>query len=113
MGSAAILPILVISFIQTGFLEEFLFRGFLNKRLVSRFGVYRGVLLQGVIFGTLHVLLASNVTWLSGLIIFTTTLLGGLVLGLLSEKTFQGSILPGVFLHGLGNMIINLIQAFS
>lgn len=113
MGSAAILPILVISFIQTGFLEEFLFRGFLNKRLVSRFGVYRGVLLQGAIFGTLHVLLASNVTWLSGLIIFTTTLLGGLVLGLLSEKTFQGSILPGVFLHGLGNMIINLIQAFS
>lgn len=45
MGSTAILPILIISFVQTGFLEEFLFRGFLNKRLVCRFGVYRGVLL--------------------------------------------------------------------
>ena len=72
-----------------------------------------GLSMGVVSFGTLHVLLASNVTWLSGMIIFTTTLLGGLLLGLLSEKTFQGSILPGVFLHGLGNMIINVIQAFS
>ena len=45
MGSTAIFPILIISFVQTGFLEEFLFRGFLNKRPVCRFGVYRGVLL--------------------------------------------------------------------
>lgn len=42
-----------------------------------------------------------------------TTAAGGFLLGYLAEKSFQGSILPGAFLHGLGNFIINLIQAFS
>lgn len=112
LGMPAILPIVIISFIQTGFFEEFLFRGFISKRLVRQFGDF-GILLQAILFGSLHVLLAGNLTLLSGTIIFTTTTAGGFLLGYLAEKSFQGSILPGAFLHGLGNFIINLIQAFS
>ena len=112
LGMPAMLPIMIISFIQTGFFEEFLFRGFISKRLVRQFGDF-GILLQAILFGSLHVLLAGNLTLLSGTIIFTTTTAGGFLLGYLAEKSFQGSILPGAFMHGLGNFIINLIQAFS
>ena len=100
VGVSAIVLILTISLLQTGLLEEFLFRGFVNKRLVYVLGDKIGITLQAIIFGSLHLLLASNVT-------------GGFMLGYIAEKSFNGSVLPGVVLHGIGNLIINIIQAFS
>lgn len=113
LGAPAVIPIVIVSFLQTGFLEEFLFRGFISKRLVSAFGYKAGIPLQAVIFGGLHLLLASDVTPVSGAVIFTTTAAGGFLLGYLAERSFKGSILPGAVLHGLGNLVINLLQAFS
>lgn len=113
LGASAVIPIVIVSFLQTGFLEEFLFRGFISKRLVSAFGYKTGIPLQAVIFGALHLLLASDVTPVSGAVIFTTTTAGGFLLGYLAERPFKGSILPGAVLHGLGNLVINLLQAFS
>ena len=108
----AMLPIMIISFIQTGFFEEFLFRGFISKRLVRQFGDF-GILLQAILFGSLHVLSGGEPHPA-----FRDDHLYDdngrrLSLGYLAEKSFQGSILPGAFMHGLGNFIINLIQAFS
>ena len=42
--------------IAPGFGEEILFRGFLQRGLVSRLGPYRGVLLSAAIFGLAHFL---------------------------------------------------------
>ncbi len=113
LGAPAVIPIVIVSFLQTGFLEEFLFRGFVGKRLVGAFGYRVGIPLQAAIFGGLHLLLASDVTPLSGAIIFATTAIGGFLLGYLAERPFKGSILPGALLHGLGNFIVNACQAFS
>ena len=38
MGMAALLPALIYGLIQTGLSEEILFRGFLAKRFINRFG---------------------------------------------------------------------------
>ena len=40
--------------IQTGLSEEILFRGFLGKRLIAKFGFAVGNVVQGLLFGTLH-----------------------------------------------------------
>lgn len=46
------------------------------------------------------------------IVLFIFTGMGGLLLGLLDEKIFNGSIIPSVFLHGLGNFISNLFVMF-
>lgn len=86
--------------------------GGVGKRLVGAFGYRIGIPLQAAIFGGLHLLPASDVTPLSGAIIFATTAVGGFLLGYLAERPFKGSILPGALLHGLGNFIVNVCQAF-
>lgn len=113
LGISAILPIILVSFIQQGLSEELLFRGFINKRLVNKMGFQIGTTLQAILFGAMHVIFSSNTNLGATIIIFGTTFIGGYCLGYLSEKSFKGSIIPAIILHGLGNCIINLIQAFS
>lgn len=113
LGMSAILPIILVSFMGQGLSEELLFRGFINKRLVNKMGFQIGNILQAIIFGAMHNLFSSNTSFPASIIIFSTTFIGGYCLGYLSEKCFKGSIIPAIFLHGLGNCIINIIQAFS
>jgi len=35
------------------------------------------------------------------------------MLGYLDEKIFNGSIIPSIILHGLGNFLVNMSKAFS
>ena len=51
MGTAAIPSILAYAFIQTALSEEILFRGFLLKRLSSKFGFNTANIIQAAIFG--------------------------------------------------------------
>lgn len=113
LGVSALLPILIVSFIQQGLAEELLFRGFINKRLINKFGFQFGNIMQSVIFGAMHIIFASNLNAIGTIVVFATTFIGGYILGYLSEKTFKGSIIPSILLHGLGNFIINIMQAFS
>ena len=46
------------------------------------------------------------------IVLFVFTGMGGLLLGILNEKIYNGSIIPSVFLHGLGNFISNLMVIF-
>ena len=87
--------------------------GFISKRLIQAFGRKAGIVLQALLFGGAHLVLASNVTLLSGAIIFLTTAAGGWMLGYLAEESFHGSILPGCVLHGMGNFIARMAVAFS
>ena len=43
--------------------------------------------------------------------VFTGT--GALLLGLLNQKLFNGSIIPSILLHGAGNFITTMLIAFA
>lgn len=116
LGFIAIIPALLTTFIANGLCEEILFRGFICKRLCNKIGKTAGVIVQGVLFGLMH-----NVIYMLGgidvslqfhIVLFVFTGMGGLLLGILNEKIYNGSIIPSVFLHGLGNFISNLMVMF-
>lgn len=116
LGLVAVIPALLKTFIANGFCEEVLFRGFISKRLCNKFGKIPGVIIQGVLFGLMH-----NAIYMIGgleisfgyhIVLFIFTGMGGLLLGLLDEKIYNGSIIPSIFLHGLGNFIQNLLVMF-
>lgn len=117
MGAAAILPAFIENFIANGVAEEILYRGFLCKRLISKIGLVKGVVLQAVLFGLMHnmlyILAGLDVgLWYHTLtFIFTGT--GALLLGWLNEKIFNGSIIPSILLHGAGNFIASMLVAFA
>lgn len=113
LGAAALLPAFVASFFQQGLAEEFLFRGFINKRLKSKLGFQVGNIIHAFIFAGMHIVFSSDLTPLAGTITVATTFIGGYALGYLSEKSFDGSIIPNIVLHGLGNFLVCVIQAFS
>lgn len=116
LGFAAIIPAFIENFIANGVAEEILFRGFLCKRLCSKFGTVAGIISQGVLFGLMHnilILLAGvPVDFTYHILVFTFTGMGALLLGYLNEKIYNGSIAPSIFLHGLGNFLTTIGKAF-
>lgn len=116
LGVVAIIPSLLTTFIANGLCEEILFRGFICKRLCNKFGKTAGVIIQGILFGLMHnaiyMLGGIDVSLQFHIVLFVFTGMGGLLLGVLNEKIYNGSIIPSVFLHGLGNFISNLMVMF-
>lgn len=116
LGAAAILPALVENFLGNGLPEELFFRGFLTKRFNARFGEKAGFVLQAVCFGLMHNLLylaaGIPVSLQCHAVLFLFTGGGALLLGFLNEKLCNGSILPGILLHGLGNFVATMLTAF-
>lgn len=106
MGITAIPSIFAYALIQTALSEEILFRGFLLKRLTSKFGFAKGNLIQAVIFGMIHLLMVwGNTSFFAGLIIVIYPMMVAAVLAYLNEKLSGGSILPSWAIHGLLNAI--------
>lgn len=106
--------ILIYSFIQTGLSEEILFRGFLGKRLISKFGFTIGNLAQAILFGGLHGLLVFSSTGLveTILVMFYTGSIG-FVMGWMNEKKAGGSIVPSWLLHSISNLSMALLLLFN
>lgn len=113
MGFSAIVPALIVCFLQNGLTEELLFRGFVLKRFAVKLNPNKAILLQALLFALLHSIFAMSSDWAANILIFTVPFIGGLMLGWISAKKFKGWIVPGILLHGAGNLIINLLQAFS
>lgn len=117
IGVAAILPAFIENFIANGVAEEILYRGFLCKRLISKIGLVKGIILQAVLFGLMHnilyILAGLDVGLWYHILTFIFTGMGALLLGWLNEKIFNGSIIPGILLHGAGNFIASLLIAFA
>ena len=117
IGVAAILPAFIENFIANGVAEEILYRSFLCKRLISKIGLVKGIILQAVLFGLMHnilyILAGLNVGLWYHILTFIFTGMGALLLGWLNEKIFNGSIIPGILLHGAGNFIASLLVAFA
>ena len=117
MGIVGVVPSLIVCFIQNGVCEEILFRGFIGKRLISKFGKNNGILMQAILFGGMHIALALalnmniNISLIIGYFVFPT--IAGWLLGYIDEKVYNGSIIPSILLHGVINFSRDLLLMFA
>ena len=115
LNATSVTILLIIALFKTSFAEEILFRGFIAKRLISKFGFKIGNVAQSAVFGVLHLLLFSlliktTFTALTFILIFSS--LAGWIIGFIKDKYANGSIIPGWVAHGLGNTLSYFIIAF-
>ena len=106
MGLGALPTVLVYAFIQTGLSEEILFRGFLLKRLMAKWGFVVANIVQALIFGALHLTMVwGQVGFLAGAVIVIYPMIPAVLMSILNEKKADGSILPSWLVHGTLNTI--------
>lgn len=112
-GVSQIIPILFYAFLKTGLTEEILFRGFLGKKAIAKFGFTVGNSIQSIIFGLIHgipILLVLGVGY--ALVLFAFTFIVAWTMGVINEKYAGGSIVPSWIIHGIVNTISSLLMAF-
>ena len=128
IGLSALIPALFFG-ITTGFGEELFFRGLIGKRFCNRYGFKKGNIIQALFFGLWHgigfpimiifftVSEQANISYLRIFIIFISSTilgaLGGWILGYVTEKTAKGSIIPAILIHGGGNFLLAMAEAFN
>lgn len=108
MGISALPTVFVYGFVRTGLSEELFFRGFLLKRISSKWGFVAGNTMQAIFFGALHGIPFGIATH-NILVTIMLTLLPGILgwyQGWLNEKRCGGSIVPSWMLHGIINTIV-------
>ncbi len=101
------LPALVL-LLSTGFVEEFIFRGVLQKTAVEAFGGW-GIVYVGFIFAVLHI------GWIRAespfaLLYIVFVFLVALFFGWIVKKT--GSILGVTLSHGITNIVLFIVAPF-
>lgn len=108
-GASGILCAIIYSYLHTGFSEEIIFRGFLQKRLQKQFGFAPGTFIQALLFGALHVVLTlNNINLFQGIVLMIYPMIPATFFAIINEKKSEGSIIPGWILHGTMNLITNL-----
>jgi membrane protease YdiL (CAAX protease family) len=90
---------LIMSAIVAGITEEISFRGYLQQPIERRHGPVIAMLVTGFLFGAAH-LIRPEVT----LILMPYYMAVAVIYGTLAYLT--NSILPGIFLHAGGNMLV-------
>lgn len=106
MGWVAAPAMLVSALVQTSFLEECVFRGFLLKRIATRFGFVAGNTVQAVLFGLAHAVpfyFMGIGPWVA---LATGVFSGGIgaIIGYINERMAGGSIVPSYLIHALANV---------
>ena len=114
LGIQGIIPALIYAFFQTGLSEELLFRGFLGKRFISKFGFATGNVMQAILFGLMHGVMFFSLLGVAK-VIFVIVLTGaiGWILGYINEKEANGSIALSWVIHGLANTIAASVALFN
>lgn len=113
-GIGALPAAFVYAFFNTALPEEILFRGFLLKRLSSKFGFGIANLAQSCLFGLLHgVMFFSFISVAQTVIVVIFTGGVGWSMGYVNEKKANGSILPSWTIHGIANLFSAVIAMFS
>lgn len=114
MGMRALLPALVYAIFNTSLPEEILFRGFLLKRIASKFGYMIANIIQSIIFGLIHGIMFFNVLGVvkTAVIILFTGIIA-FAMGYINEKKANGSIVPSWFIHALSNIFASIVAMFS
>jgi len=95
------LPALIL-LVSTGFVEEFIFRGVIQRAAVEAFQ-WRGIVYGSLLFAILHM---GFLSWIDVLFVFVIALFFGWVV----KKT--GSLLGVTLAHGITNTILFLIAPF-
>ena len=95
-----VFAVLIIG-LAPGFAEEFIFRGYIQTRLVERWGRWVGIVITAVLFGIMHMDVLQG-TFVVGF---------GLYIGYVAEKA--GSIRPTMVCHAVNNSIQVLLGRFS
>lgn len=111
-GASAVPAILSYAIVRTSLSEELLFRGFLLKRLVGKFGFTIGNITQSLLFGLIHGIAffrAAGLQAAIGLVILTASI--GYVMGYINERKAGGSILPSWCIHAAANVLAGLLCA--
>mgnify|MGYP000007956387 FL=1 len=111
-GASAVPAILSYAIIHTSLSEELLFRGFLLKRLVGKFGFVVGNITQSLLFGLIHGIAFSSAAGpqaATGLAILTASI--GYAMGYINERKAGGSILPSWCIHAAANVLAGLLCA--
>ena len=113
MGIKALPAVMAYSYIQTGLSEEILFRGFLLKRLVAKFGFVKANVIQAIIFGAIHLTMVwGQVRIVAGAVIVVYPMIPAVAFAYLNEKKANGSILPSWIIHGTINTVSTLFSLF-
>ena len=85
--------------------------------MCGKLGTMKGVILQAVLFALMHnvlyLLAGVPVGVFYHVLMFVFIGAGALLLAYLNEKIYNGSIIPSILLHGLGNFIASMIVAFN
>ncbi len=89
-------PFILFIAIAPGICEELFFRGYLQRRLTRRWGMWIGVLVSSVLFGVMHIMPHT--------VVFAFIL--GIWLGLMAWRT--DSIWPSAVCHALVNGLWNV-----
>ncbi|MDY2960370.1 MAG: CPBP family intramembrane glutamic endopeptidase [Hornefia sp.] len=113
MGMSAIPAVLIYAVFNTALSEELLFRGFLLKRSMDKFGFSAGNLIQSILFGLMHgVMFFTAVGSFKAVLITVFTGGMGWIMGYINEKKAGGSILPSWGSHALANIFSGVCSAF-
>lgn len=113
MGLTALPSVLVYSYIQTALSEEIIFRGFLLKRLMTKFGFVAANIIQALIFGAIHLTMVwGQVGIVAGIIIVIYPMIPAVAMAYLNEKKADGSIIPSWIIHGTLNTLSTVISMF-
>ena len=94
-----------ISFVVP-FIEELLFRGYLQESLLKKFSAMKSIALTALLFSLFHF---SPSQGINNILILTSLFLLACLLGYLKER--QRSLLPCIALHSTFNAI-SLVQIF-
>lgn len=114
LGVKGLLSAIIYAFGQTGFTEELFFRGFLLKRVQSKFGFKIGNIVQSILFSLLHCAMFFTLTnFVTVILIGLFTYLVAYLMGSINEKDAKGSIVPSWLIHGLANIFASSLQLFS
>jgi len=92
----------LILLLGTGFVEEFIFRGVLQRSAVEAFGGW-GVIYVSLLFAILHI---GFLSWIDVVFVFVIALFFGWVV----KKT--GSLLGVTLSHGITNIVLYLVVPF-
>jgi membrane protease YdiL (CAAX protease family) len=95
-----------VLYLAMGFGEEIVFRGYLQTRLVERYGAPRGILIASITFTLIHLgfMSISLITIISGVLLWVT-------IGTLYHLS-KSLYLVGMF-HGVANTLLNTLHLES
>jgi membrane protease YdiL (CAAX protease family) len=98
-----VLPIALMLVATTGFVEEFVFRGVLQRAAVESIGGWRGMVYVSVLFSIMHMGFQS---WIDVLFVFAVAMFFSWAV----KKT--GSLLGVTLAHGITNIMLFLVIPF-